>query len=100
MVVLGSQNFEKKRLQVEFTILFDTKQVYGGSDVGVSTIVGSEIFNVLCIIGGAVIVNPDDTLYLDKVLNFSNLKYNHNRKHDSNDILNIITEIKTWLHLI
>ncbi len=41
--------------------------VYGGSDVGVSTIVGSEIFNYLCIIGGAIVINPEPFLQLNKV---------------------------------
>jgi K+-dependent Na+/Ca+ exchanger-like protein len=37
------------------------------SDVGVGTIVGSEIFNLLCIIGGAALVAPVTPMPVDKV---------------------------------
>ena len=40
--------------------------VIGGSDVGVGTIVGSEVFNLLVIIGGAVLVSPQLPMVVDK----------------------------------
>lgn len=39
----------------------------GGSDVGVGTIVGSEVFNLLVILGGAVVSAPVLPVHIDKV---------------------------------